>query len=120
MEESTVVFIVSKTYRVAPERHLSILTIFGYIAFFSWNLIFHCNLFDWEIEDLQRLLTSLIRVHLFPFVLDAKAWTLSSLCLFLVKLFLLALSNFSNSVSFHLAHFLWKSKVPSSSRPSFG
>ena len=74
---------------------------------------FHHNPTDLEIEDLKRLMTFLSRVHLSPFVLDEKAWIPSSLGVFLVKSFFLALTNVSDSIPFHLAKFLWKSRAPS-------
>ena len=58
-------------------------------------------------------MSSLSLVHLSPSAVDSKAWSLSSSGLFIVKSFLLAVSNFSNPVLFLLVKFLWKSKVPS-------
>ena len=48
---------------------------------------FHLNLKDLEIENLERLMFSLTLVHLSPFVLDTRAWSISSLGLFLIFFF---------------------------------
>ena len=63
-------------------------------------------------EDLEKLMTSLSRVHLSSSVPNAKAWVPSSR-IFSVKSFLLALTILSNTIPFHPANFLWKSRVPS-------
>ena len=55
----------------------------------------------------------LSHVHLTSFVPNVKTWVSSSLGVFLVKKFLLALSNFSYFVPFYPINFLWKSRVPS-------
>ena len=52
-----------------------------------WNMNFHLNLKDLEIENLERLMFSLTLVHLSPFVLDTRAWSISSLGLFLIFFF---------------------------------
>ena len=55
-----------------------------------------------EIEDIERLMTLFSRVHLSPFILDAKTWVIFSSEVFLVKSFFLTLSKFSDSVPFYL------------------
>ena len=81
-----------------------------------------------EIEDIERLMTLFSRVHLSPFILDAKTWVIFSSEVFLVKSFFLTLSKFSDSVPFYLTilflfilfyfyfFFLWKLRVPSKIR----
>ena len=69
---------------------------------FSWNLNFRRNLSDSEIEDLEGLMRSLDGVHLSPLVPDARLWPLSSLGLFSVKSFFLALSQFLDLLKFFL------------------
>ena len=66
---------------------------------------------DVEIENLQKLMSLLSHVHLTPSIPNAKAWISSFSGVFLVKSFLLALSNFSDSTPFYPANFLWKSGV---------
>ena len=82
----------SSFYRVVTFRNLFISAILDNASFFSWNLNFHCNLIDLEI-DLQRLVTSFTHVNLSLFVPVAIAWVLSSSGLFVVKSFFLTLSN---------------------------
>ena len=79
---------------------------------FSWNFNFCPILIDIEIELLERLMSSLNLVHLSPFAVDSQAWSLSSSGLYIVKSFLLAMSNYSNPTLFLLGNFLWKSKGP--------
>ena len=52
-------------------------------------------------------------LYLSPFIPDARAWSLSSWGLFLVKLFFLVLSNQFNLIPFYPSKFVWKSKFPS-------
>ena len=92
-------------FKVTTTRNLSISIILGNDTSLFWDLILHWNLIDVEIEDLERLMILLSHVHLSPFVLYTKAWALSSLRVFLVKSFFLALSNFSDSIPFLLANF---------------
>ena len=92
-------------FKVTTTRNLSISIILGNDTSLFWDLILHWNLIDVEIEDLERLMFLLSHVHLSPFVLYTKAWALSSLRVFLVKSFFLALSNFSDSIPFLLANF---------------
>ena len=99
--------------RVTITRNLSISVILGNGISLSWKLIFYQNLTDLKIENPERLMTSLFHVHLSPFVPNAKALVPSSSGVFSVKSFLLALFNLWNSVPFHPAKFLWKSRVSS-------
>ena len=55
----------------------------------------------------------LSHVHLTQIYSKCKGWEPSSLGVFSVKTFLLVLSNFSDSIPFYLANFLWKSRIPS-------
>ena len=52
-------------------------------------------------------------VHLSSFVPDVKVWAFSSSQVFSVNSVFLALFNLLELVSFHLANFLWKPRVPS-------
>ena len=81
--------------------------------FFSWNLIFHRNLSDVEIEDLERLMSSLSFVHLIQSIPYKRAWSLSCSSIFSAKSFLLALFNWLDLVYFPLAKFIWQSKASS-------
>ena len=60
-------------------RDLPILSILKSTYPFSWNFNFRRNLSDFKIEDLERLMYSLTCLHLSPFTLDARTWSLSSL-----------------------------------------
>ena len=64
------------------------------------NFNFHCNLSNFEIEDLERLMFSLSCLHLSPSAPDARTQSLSSLGLFTVLSFFVVLSNHSNQVPF--------------------
>ena len=97
-------------YRVILVKDLTVSVVLGNSYLLFWNFNFRCDLSDIEIELLERLMSSLSLVHLSPIV-DSKVWSLSSSCLFTVKSFFLALSNFSNPILFLLAKFLWKSKA---------
>ena len=104
-------FTISKTFfRVTTTKNLSLSTILGNDTSMSWDLIFHRNPMDVEIENLQKLMSLLSHIHL-TLIPNAKAWISSSSRVFSVKYFLLALSNFSNSTPFYPANFLWKSGV---------
>ena len=74
-------------------RNSSISYVLGTFYFFSWNLIFHRNLSDVEIEDLERLMSSLSFVHLIQSIPYKRAWSLSCSSIFSAKSFLLALFN---------------------------
>ena len=103
----------SQDFSESPQlKNLSILAILGNDTFSSWDLIFCRNLTNVEIEDLERLLSLLSHVHLTPFIPDAKAWVPSFSGGFLVKSFLLVLSNFSDSTPFYLAHFFYGNQEP--------
>ena len=65
---------------------------------------------DLEIEDLERFMSSLTRVHLSPFVLDAKAWSLF-FQIILIKIILCGFVQYIRSITFSLTKFSWKSKV---------
>ena len=97
-----------RLFRVTTTKNLSISAILSNDTSTSWDLIFRRNLTDVEIEDPE-----LSHVHLTPSLLDAKAWVLFSSRGFSIKYFLLVLFNFLDSTPFYLAHFLWKSRVPS-------
>ena len=92
---------------------LTISAVLGNSFLFSWNFSFCHNLTDIKIELLERLMFSLVSVHLFPFTVDSQAQFLSSSSLFIVKSFFLTVSNYSNPTLFLLAIFLWKPKAPS-------
>lgn len=79
-----------------------ILAILGNSFFFSpsWNLNLYWNLIDLKIEHLERLIPSLIHVHLSPSILGAKAWSLTMLDLFLVKFFFMALPHILDPIPF--------------------
>ena len=77
------------------------------------NLHYWYNLTDIEIEHFQRLFLSLGSVHLSPFTADSRGWSLSSICVFSVKSFFLALSMPSTPLLFHPSKFIWSSKAPS-------
>ena len=61
---------------------------------FSWNFNFHRNLFDFKIEDLKRLMSSLTCLLLSPSTPNARAWSLSSSGLFIVKFFFVIVQSF--------------------------
>ena len=74
-----------RLFRVTTTKNLSISAIWGNNISLSWDLIFHRNLTDVKIEELEREMSLLPHVHLTPFVPNAKAWVPSSLGVFLVK-----------------------------------
>lgn len=99
--------------KVATVIYLPISTILGFSFPFFWNQNFYCNLNDLETEDLERLIFSLISVHLPPSIPNTITWLLSFSSLFLVNSFFLSWSNPIDVVPFSIAEFLWKSKVSS-------
>ena len=107
-------------YRVIPLNNLTILVVLGSSPLSTLNLNFPCNLTDTEIEHFQRLLLSLGYVHLSPFTVDSRGWSLSSTCVFTVKSFFLALFMPPTPLLFHPAKFIWSSKAPSKVRPLLG
>ncbi|KAJ9687316.1 hypothetical protein PVL29_015988 [Vitis rotundifolia] len=100
-------------YRVTSVKNLSVSDVLGNSYPLSWNFNFRRNLTDSEIELLQRLMLFLSSVHLSPSLADSRVWYLSSLGLFSVRSFFLALSKVSNPILFLPAKFLWSSKAPS-------
>ena len=79
---------------------------FGFCYSFSWNFNFHGKVSDFEIEDLERIISSLTHFHLSPSTPHARVWSLSSLGLFTVKSFFVALSNHSDPVPFIPSNFV--------------
>ena len=61
-----------RLFRVITTKNLFVSFVFGSDSP-PWNIFFRRNLIDLEIKDFERLMTSLSRVHLCPFVSDAKA-----------------------------------------------
>ena len=101
-----------RLFRVVLNKNILIFSILGPTRPFSWNLNFHRNLSNSEIEDLEGLMRSLDALHLSPSVLDARFWPLSPSGLFSVKSFFLALSQFSRSPQDFPSKFVWNSQVP--------
>ena len=99
--------------RIVTVKNLCITSILGFTYPCFSNFNFHYNLFDSEIEDLEKLMSSFTCLYLSPFIPDARAWSLSSWGLFIVKLFFLVLSNQFNLIPFYPSKFVWKSKFPS-------
>ena len=110
--EINYVFTLLRFYRVIIMKNLTISTILGNPFSLSWNLNFYHNLIDLEIENLKRLMSSLTFMHLSPSVTVTRAWSLSSLGLFLVKSFFLALSNLSNPIPFFPTNFFMEINGP--------
>ena len=75
----------------SSQLEISISTILG--SYNPWNLFFHCNLTNLEINDLERQTTSLSHVPLSPSVPNVKAWVPSSSRVLSIKSFFLALIN---------------------------
>ena len=100
-------------YRVVIVKNLTVSTILGHSSSFSWNFNSHHNLTNSEIEDLERLVSSLTHVHLSSSTPNAKAWSLTFSGLCTLKSFFMALSNIPTFVLFSLTKFIWKSKDPS-------
>ena len=94
-------------------KNLPISSILGFTYPCSSNFNFHCNLSDSKVEDHERLMSSLTCLYLFPSILDARGWSLSSWGLFIVKSFFLVLCNQFNLILFYPSKFVWKSKFPS-------
>ncbi|RVX20143.1 Transposon TX1 uncharacterized 149 kDa protein [Vitis vinifera] len=67
-----------RLFRVVLDKNIPISSVLGSTRPFSWNLNFHRNLSDSEIEDLEGLMRSLDGLHLSPSVPDARFWPLSS------------------------------------------
>ena len=80
-------------FKIVTIKNLPISSFRGSSYLFSWNFNFRYNLSEFEIEDLERLMSFLTRLHLSPSVPDARAWSLSSSGLFTVKSFFVALSS---------------------------
>ena len=99
-------------FKIVTLKNLPISSILGSSYPFSWNFNFRHKLSNFEIEDLERLMTSLTHLHLSPFAPNARVWFLFSLGLFTVKPFFLALFNHSDSVPFFSTNFVWKLEVP--------
>ena len=99
-------------YKVIFVKNLTILIVLGKSYPLFWNFNFYCNLTDTEIELLQRLMSSLSSVHLSPSVVDSKAWSLSSLGLFTVKYFFLALVQFLKSCLVHFGQVFCGNQKP--------
>ena len=93
-------------------KNISISSILGSTYPFSWKFNFRRNFSDSEIEDLEGFMRLLDGLHLSPSVSDARSWPLSSLGLFSVKSFFLALSQFSGSPPAFPTKFVWNSQVP--------
>ena len=100
-------------YRVIFVKNLTVLNVIGNSFPLCWYINFGRNLTDSKIDLLQKLMSSLSSVLFSPSSSDSRAWSLSSLGLFSVKFFFLALSKVSNLILFLPAKFLWSSKVPS-------
>ena len=73
-----------RLFRIVIIRNLLVSSILGFTYPFSWNLNFHLNLFDFEREDLERLMPSFYHLHLSSSIPNAKAWSLSFSSLFIV------------------------------------
>ena len=65
-----------------------------------------------EIEDHERLMSSLSNFHLSP-ILDSRSWVPSSSGVFSVKLFFFSLILFSKFSPLIPTNFLWKSRATS-------
>ena len=99
-------------FRIAIVNILTISSVLRSTHHFSWYLKFCCNISDLEIEDLERLMSSLSHLYLSPFGHDSRAWSLSSLGLFTVKSFFLVLINYIDPTSSFHVDFVWKSQTP--------
>ena len=99
-------------FTIATAKNNIISSVLGCTNPFSWNLNFHCNLSDFEIGDLKRLMSPLSCSHLSPFLPNARGYSLSSSGSFTIKSFFLVLSNHINSIPFFLTDFVWKSQTP--------
>ena len=100
-------------YRVIFVKNLTVSNVLSNSFPLSWNFNFLHNLTDTKIDLLQRIMSFLSLVFFSPSLVDSRAWSLSSLGLFLVKSFFLALSKVLNPILFLRAKFLWSSKAPS-------
>ncbi|RVX12400.1 Transposon TX1 uncharacterized 149 kDa protein [Vitis vinifera] len=98
--------------RVVMDKNIPISSILGSTCPFSWNFNFRRNLSDSEIEEVESLMQSLDHIHLSPSVPDKRSWSLSSLGLFTVKSFFLALSQISGLPSVFPTKLVWNSQVP--------
>ena len=105
-----------RLFRIVIVKNLHISSILSLTYPFSWSFNFCCNLFDLEMEDLERLMSSLTCLYLSPSILDARVQSLSSSELFTIRLFFLVLSNQFDPISLCLTKFVWKSKVPSKAK----
>ena len=101
-----------RLFRVVTDKNILISSILGSTCPFSWNFNFCRNLSDSEIEDLESLMRSLDCLHLFPLISDARSWSLSSLGLFIVKSFFIALSQIPDLSPLFPTKFVWNSQVP--------
>ena len=65
-------------FKIVTLKNLPISSILGSSYHFSWNFNFRHKLSNFEIEDLERLITSLTHLHLSPFAPNARVWLLFS------------------------------------------
>ena len=99
-------------FRVVTDKNISISSILGSARPFSWNFNFRRNLSNSEIEDLESFMRSLDCLHLSSTVSDARTVKfLSSLGLFTVKFFFLALSHLSDLSLVFPTNFVWNFQV---------
>ena len=101
-----------RLFRVVMDKSVPIYSILGSARPFSWNFNFRCNLTDYEIEDLKRLMRSIDCMNLSTSASDARSWSLLPSGLFTVKSFFTALSQTPDSSPLFPSKFVWKSQVP--------
>ncbi|RVW53508.1 Transposon TX1 uncharacterized 149 kDa protein [Vitis vinifera] len=85
-----------RLFRVVTDKNIPISSILDSVRPFSWNFNFRRNLSDSEIKDLEHLMRSLDCMHISTSASDARSWSLSSLRLFTIKSFFIALSQMPN------------------------
>ncbi|KAJ9689257.1 hypothetical protein PVL29_014768 [Vitis rotundifolia] len=101
-----------RLFRVVTDKDSPISSILGPVRPFSWNFNFRRNLSDSEIQDLECLMRSLDSMHFSNSASDARSWSLSSLGLFTVKSFFIALSQMPDLSPTFPTKFVWNSLVP--------
>ena len=100
-----------RLFRVVTDKNILIPSILSSARPLSWNFNFRCNLSDSKIEELKSLMRSFDCLHLSPSVLDETSRSLSSLGLFTVKSFFLALSHPSGLSPIFPTNFVWNFQV---------
>ena len=98
---------IPKSIQNSHCQNLTISSVLGFTHHFSWNLNFYHNFSNLEIEDLERLMSFFLYLHLSPFGHDSRVW----FGFFIVKSFFYVLINHINPTPSFPIDFVWKSQA---------